>query len=40
MTGRVKNHVAGERIAGDGAGVTLTDPVTGVALVDRASTLA
>ncbi|REG59158.1 hypothetical protein B0G80_1887 [Paraburkholderia sp. BL6669N2] len=40
MTELLKNHVARERIAGGGAGVTLTDPVTGVALVDRASTLA
>lgn len=40
MTELLKNHVAGQRIAGGGAGVTLTNPVTGVALVDRASTSA
>jgi 3,4-dehydroadipyl-CoA semialdehyde dehydrogenase len=33
MTELLKNHVTGQWIAGGGAGVTLTDPVTGVALV-------
>ena len=33
MTELLKNHVAGQWIAGSGAGVTLTDPVTGAALV-------
>jgi 3,4-dehydroadipyl-CoA semialdehyde dehydrogenase len=33
MTELLKNYVAGQWIAGGGAGVTLTDPVTGAALV-------
>ena len=33
MTELLKNHVAGQWIAGGGAGVTLSDPVTGEALV-------
>ena len=33
MTELLKNHVAGQWIAGSGAGTTLTDPVTGEALV-------
>ena len=33
MTELLKNHVAGEWVAGAGEGVTLSDPVTGEALV-------
>ncbi|MFL9986472.1 3,4-dehydroadipyl-CoA semialdehyde dehydrogenase [Paraburkholderia sediminicola] len=33
MTELLKNYVAGQWIAGDGDGVTLTDPITGEALV-------
>ncbi len=33
MTELLKNYVAGQWVAGGGEGVTLTDPVTGEALV-------